>query len=270
MDILQKFNPSVVDRKMAGTNGALRKALIVRRRGETNLGLCTSYSLGREDRKTAMNDSKTVSELAAALEADEASVRLKAALELGVHPEVELLDLLLERCAVEPDFQVREQLTWSLVRFPKDVVVPRLCAEVTSSNDQARSQALHTLSKIKDTKAWPVITEQLLRDPSDEVAQAAWRVAVSVVPRGEEVNLAKALGSQFGRGGREVQLSLSSALAALGEAAAETAIATGIASKDRNTRAHALATRKYLADPEAGFQYAVDQVKVLLAPRPKD
>lgn len=216
-----------------------------------------------------MSSNRKIIELTDALQSGEASVRLKAALMAGIHPEVGLLDVLLDRCSVEPDFYVREQLTWGLTRLPKEIVVPRLCVEVSSSDNQARSQALHTLSKIKDTKAWPVITDALLRDPDDEVAQAAWRAAVSMVPPGEKMHLAEVLGSQLGRGGREVQLSLSNALVALGEVAAEAAIRKRIASTDRNTQIHALATQKLLADPDAGFQYAVDQVKVLLAPRPK-
>jgi hypothetical protein len=56
-------------------------------------------------------------------------------------------------------------LTWALTRFPSEITVPRLLAELLSERAQARSQALHTLSKIKDAGAWPAITGSLLRDP---------------------------------------------------------------------------------------------------------
>lgn len=197
-------------------------------------------------------------------------MRLKAALIAGVHPDLDLLDELLDRCAVEPDFHVREQLTWSLLRYPKDIVVPRLCAEVSSANAQARSQALHTLSKIKDKNAWPVITAPLLRDPNDEVAKAAWRAAVSMVPPGKEKSLAEDLGSQLGRGGRDVQLSLSRALIALGEDAAGPILRKAVSSDDHDVQLHARATEKILYDRNVDFQYAIDQVKVVLAPRTRD
>jgi HEAT repeat protein len=116
----------------------------------------------------------------------------------------------------EPDFCVRDMLTWALIRLPSEITLPRLLAELVSERAQARSQALHTLSKIKDAAAWPAITETLLRDSDDEVARSAWRAAVVLVPEGEETELAAELATQLGRGNHEVRLSLSRALVALG------------------------------------------------------
>lgn len=42
-----------------------------------------------------------------------------------------------------------------------------LSAELRSERAQARSQALHTFSKIKDPRTWPAITRSLLRDADD-------------------------------------------------------------------------------------------------------
>ncbi|MCZ4272998.1 HEAT repeat domain-containing protein [Maritalea porphyrae] len=208
--------------------------------------------------------------LAAALQADDASVRLKAAMAAGLKPEISLLDLLVERCSLEPDFGVREQLTWSLIRFPKELIVPKLISEVSSSSNQARSQALHSLSKIEGADAWNVITKDLLEDSCDEVAQAAWRAAVTLVPPGKKGGLAKDLGALLGRGGRELQRSLSISLAALGESAVRPVLKKALASSDKAVRNHALFTKEVLADSDAGSEFAVDQVKILLAPRPKD
>src|SRR5579863_10238180 len=144
--------------------------------------------------------------LIAALAAGDASTRLKAALTIGSNPEPDLVDTLIARCAIEPDFYVRDMLTWALTRLPSEITVPRLLAELSSDRAQARSQALHTLSKIKDSGAWPAITRSLLRDPDDEVARSAWRAAVVLVPAGQEKHLAEELAAQFGRGDREVQL----------------------------------------------------------------
>ncbi|MEU9174686.1 HEAT repeat domain-containing protein [Streptomyces sp. NPDC048420] len=149
------------------------------------------------------------------LEDGRASVRLRAALMVGTAPEARFVGPLVERCAVEPEFFVRDMLTWALTRHPSSVTFPALLREVRSERAQARSQALHTLSKIGDRRAWPAITRALLTDADDEVARTAWRAAVLLVPDGEEPGLAAVLATQFGRGERETQLSLSRALVAL-------------------------------------------------------
>lgn len=89
------------------------------------------------------------------LEDDRASVRLRAALAVGSTPDPRFVGTLVERCAVEPEFFVRDMLTWALTRHPVSVTLPRLLREVRSERTRARSQALHTLSKIGDRRAWP-------------------------------------------------------------------------------------------------------------------
>lgn len=100
------------------------------------------------------------------LENRDASVRLRAVTAIGTNPDPRFVDTLVERCAVEPDFQVREALTWSLTRRPSSSTVPGLVDELRSERAQARSQALHTLSKIGDRRAWPAITRELDRLPT--------------------------------------------------------------------------------------------------------
>src|SRR3954469_7800419 len=121
-----------------------------------------------------------------ALAGGDASVRLRAALEIGTRPDPRFVGPLVERCGVEPDFSVREMLTWALVRHAPAQTVPRLVGELRSARPQAQSQALHTLSKIGDRQAWPAITRALLTAADDEVARCAWRAAVVLVPAGEE------------------------------------------------------------------------------------
>jgi HEAT repeat protein len=199
--------------------------------------------------------------LIAALDADDASTRLNAVLALGSNPEPGLLDTLVERCAIEPDFYVRDMLTWALTRFPSALTVPRLLTELRSDRAQARSQALHTLSKIKDAGAWPAITRSLLRDSDDEVARSAWRAAVILVPDGKRKDLAEELAALLGRGGRQVQLSLSRALVALGEDAVEPVLKVAMASNDPVVRAHASATQRLLRAPDEAFLLDVDEAK---------
>ncbi|MEU1532911.1 HEAT repeat domain-containing protein [Streptomyces fagopyri] len=198
------------------------------------------------------------------LEDDRPSVRLRAALAGGSAPDPRFVGKLIERCAVEPEFFVRDMLTWALTRHPESLTLPVLLREVRSERTQARSQALHTLSKIGNRLAWPAITKTVLSDTDDEVARSAWRAAVVLVPEGEEAALATVLATQFGRGGRETQLSLSRALIALGEVV-EPALRTTTTDPDPRLRAHALATRRMLRDPDAGFESAIEEAKRVVA-----
>lgn len=199
-----------------------------------------------------------------ALAARESSTRLQAALAAGTHPAPEFVDALVQRCAVEPDFFVRDMLTWALTRLPAQITIPKLRAELVSDCPQARSQALHTLSKIGDRAAWPAITRALLRDPDDEVARSAWRAAVVLAPDVEKDALAAELATQLGRGDREVQLSLGRAFVALGEVA-EAVLEAAEAGENPAVRAHASATRRLLHDPDAGFDLAVDAARRVVA-----
>ncbi|MBM2620313.1 HEAT repeat domain-containing protein [Actinoplanes sp. LDG1-06] len=204
-----------------------------------------------------------------ALAANESSTRLQAALAAGTRPDPALLEALIARCAVEPDFFVRDMLTWALTRLPAELTVPRLVAELGSDIPQARSQALHTLSKVGDPGAWPAITRSLLRDPDDEVARAAWRTAVALVPEDGKEDLAVELAAQLGRGDRTVKLSLSRALVALGEVV-EPFLRTGMGSEDPAVSAHARATEVLLRDPEAGFDGAIEEAIRIVALGPEN
>ncbi|TCB99893.1 HEAT repeat domain-containing protein [Micromonospora zingiberis] len=200
----------------------------------------------------------------AGLAAGDSSVRLRVALAVGTTPDPRFVDALIERCAVEPEFQVREMLTWAITRHPASVTVPGLIEALSSERTQARSQALHTLSKIGDRRAWPAITRALLTDADDEVARSAWRAAVVLVPEDARPELAGVLATQLGRGDRATQLSLSRALIALGEVsrppldAATTAL-------DPRVRQHAIATQRLWRDPDAEFEFAIEEAKRVVA-----
>ncbi|WP_406315086.1 HEAT repeat domain-containing protein [Streptosporangium sp. NBC_01639] len=198
------------------------------------------------------------------LEDSNSSVRLRAALAVGTSPDPRFIDKLIERCAIEPEFYVRDMLTWALTRHPASMTIPELLNEVRSERAQARSQALHTLSKIGDRQAWPAITRALLADADDEVARSAWRAAVVLVPEDEEPELAAVLSTQLGRGEREMQLSLSRALIELGEVILPT-LRAAMTALDPRVRAHAIATERLLRDPDAGFEFAIEEAKRVVA-----
>lgn len=70
--------------------------------------------------------------LSDALTAGDPSTRLKAALAIGSSPEQGLVDTLVAQCAVKPNFYVRDMLTWALTRFPSEITLPKLRAELLS------------------------------------------------------------------------------------------------------------------------------------------
>ncbi|MCR5978593.1 HEAT repeat domain-containing protein [Gordonia jinghuaiqii] len=202
-----------------------------------------------------MTDQTTHSPVAAlvdALSAPSASTRLRAAMAAGTRPDPALTDELIRRCRIEPDFFVRDMLTWALTRLPADVTVPRLVVELNSEIPQARSQSLHTLSKIGDRSAWPSISSTLLHDTDDEVARAAWRTAVALVPDEEVTALAVELARELGRGHMEVQRSLSRAIVELGDAALGP-LGAARAHPDPVVRIHVAATERLMEDPDSDF-----------------
>ena len=159
--------------------------------------------------------------LKALLESPDKSVRLQAALAAGTYPEPEFIDVLVSQCASEPDFFVRDTLSWALIRNEIPKVVERLKSELISDNIQAKSQALHTLTKIGDKQFYSLITHEHLFDAHDKVAVTAWRAASVLVPENESSALAKILVTQLGRGDSDVQFDLTRFLCALGDVIVE-------------------------------------------------
>jgi hypothetical protein len=100
-------------------------------------------------------------------------------------------------------------------------VVKRLETELQSSNPQAKSQAIHTLSKIGDRANFSMITDEMLFDPDDFIASTAWRVASVLVPDDQKSILVKKLITQLGRGDSDIQFGLTRFLCALGECIVE-------------------------------------------------
>jgi HEAT repeat protein len=158
-----------------------------------------------------------VATLKALLESPDKSVRLQAALAAGTYPEDQFIEVLIAQCSHEPDFFVRDTLSWALMRQDIPQVIERLKVELHSENSQAKSQALHTLSKIGDSQYYSLITNEHHFDSQDKVAVTAWRAASVLVPDGEQTALAKILVSQLGRGDSDLQFDLTRFLCALGD-----------------------------------------------------
>ena len=151
------------------------------------------------------------------LNSPDQSVRLKAALAAGTYPNPDQIKILILQCASESDFFVRDTLSWALMRHDQKSVVDHLKIELNSENTQARSQALHTLSKIGDKENYALITRELLLDPDDFVASTAWRSASVLVPEKDKPALVEVLISQLGRGDSDTQFGLTRFLCAIGQ-----------------------------------------------------
>lgn len=205
------------------------------------------------------NRGEPIAHLVGALASADPSRRLRTALAVGTRPDPRLAEALVARCAVEPDFFVRDMLTWSLCRLPNGITVPRLIRELGSATTQARSQSLHTLSKIGDRRAWPAVSK-LLHDNHDEVARNAWRAAVALVPPGDEAALAAELATELGRGDQHMLRSLSRAFVELVDAALPILDAADT-SPDPHVRAHADATKQLCHDPDSGFVLSLEMAK---------
>lgn len=203
-----------------------------------------------------------------ALSAEDPSVRLQAALAVGSAPDPALLETLVERCGVEPDLFVRDTLSWALMRYAPEITLPRIRRELDSERAQARSQAMHTLSKIGDKAAWDWITRGMLHDADDETARTAWRVAVSLVPEGEEKGLTGQLVMELGRGNRSLRMSLSRALVDLGDVV-EPALEKAAADPDAAVAEHAGATKLLLQNRRAELDAAAERAKRVASPAPE-
>ena len=194
--------------------------------------------------------------LRSALQAESPSARLQTAMAAGLRPRSTYIEILVDRFAVEPDFFVRDTLTWALIQHDRSLTLERVLPELRSPIPQARAQALHTLSKLGDPRAWPAITTDLLQDPEDEVARTAWRAAANLVPPDDAAALAGVLATQFNRGDRATQRSLSRALARLGDASAAV-VQRAQRHRSAGVRTHAVATERLIKNPDEGFDLAI-------------
>lgn len=205
-----------------------------------------------------INQRGSATRLVDALRSGDPSQRLRAVLAAGTQADPYTTNMLVAQCRVEPDFYVRDMLTWALCRRPADEVVPLLITELdsTTATAQARSQALHTLSKLGDRRAWPAVRARL-HDVDDDVARSAWRAAVVVVPPDETVSLAAELVGELGRGDGATKRSLSRAFVALAEPG-HTALGDTHTHPNPEARAHAAATATLFAAPDADFAFSLD------------
>ena len=142
------------------------------------------------------------------------SARLRRALMMGTNPQSGDLPVLIQQLGTEPDFFVRDMLTWAITRHPREDSFPLLVAALSDAH--AASQALHTLSKINHPDTWSVLSAEMFHSEDVALRTTAWRLAAAVVPAEEVHGLVAELVLELGRGDEDTQRSLNRALAHLG------------------------------------------------------
>ncbi|UQN09445.1 HEAT repeat domain-containing protein [Deinococcus sp. QL22] len=126
-----------------------------------------SEAMSSQQDGAAMTNQRAVTNL---LHPDK-NVRIRAALDLGAAQHRAALPTLIERLGCEPDFFVRENLTWAIVRMGVEAVPP-LLGLLEHSDAAVRLQSVHALSKLADPVSVAALG-QAVRDPDDEVARKA-------------------------------------------------------------------------------------------------
>jgi len=172
------------------------------------------------------------------------NVRIRAALDLGAAQHRAALPDLIERLGREPDFFVRENLTWAVVRMGADAIPP-LLGLLAHSDAAVRLQAVHTLSKMADP-AGAVALGQAVSDPEDEVA----RKAIFALGQMRDPAALSTLVAQVGHPEAERRNTLGTALIGFGQAALAPLQAL-LQHPEAQRRAHAADILGLLGDPAA-------------------
>ncbi|MFC4456709.1 HEAT repeat domain-containing protein [Deinococcus sonorensis] len=160
------------------------------------------------------------------------NVRIRAALDLGAAQHLAALPDLIGRLGHEPDFFVRENLTWAVVRMGPDAM-PFLLRLLEGPDATTRLQVVHTLSKIADPASASALT-RAINDPDDEVA----RKAIFALGQMDHPEALTTLMGGVGHPDAERRNTLSTALVEFGHAALPPLLAA-LRHPDAQRRAHA-------------------------------
>ena len=133
------------------------------------------------------------------------NVRIDAALEIGKLADSLALPVLLDRLGREPDFFVRENVTWAVVRIGDAAVLP-LIALLQQGDASSQFNAAHALSKLADARAVPALLLAL-----DDASPALVQKAVYALGRIGD--------ARVGSGAREIGSSVNEALEKFGDIA---------------------------------------------------
>lgn len=181
----------------------------------------------------------------AGLQDPDRDVRQAAALRLGEQADPADAELLVEHLLAEPDFFVRETLTWSAVRLG-EAAVEHLRPRLSDPAPAVRTQVLHVLSKIGD----PATAATVLPVVEDEVPEVAAKAYWALSRIGDPAAV-PALVAALGRGDAAHRNSLTTALAAFG-APAVRPLGAALGHRDAGVRQHAADVLCFIGGDAAG------------------
>lgn len=153
----------------------------------------------------------TLPALLAQLSDPDKNARLRAVMALGQSGDPAALPVLLDRLRAEPDFFVRDNMSWAIASCGAVAVEP-LIALLEDELPTVRYQAAHALSKLRDARAVPALLATL-HDADADVALKA----VYALGRIGDVRALPALTQEIGSGSRERRTRREEALEAFGE-----------------------------------------------------
>jgi HEAT repeat protein len=138
------------------------------------------------------------------------NMRGPAAIALGGSYVADALDGLLARVGHEPDFYVREDITWALVRMGEAAIAP-LIGLLNDESAAVRHHAAHTLGKINDPRAVEALIGAL--HDSDHMVAARAAGSLKVIGVAQAI---PALAGVLGHPHRETQTAVAEALERFG------------------------------------------------------
>ena len=141
------------------------------------------------------------------------NARIRSAFSLGAAARQEALPVLVEQLITEPDFFVRETLTWAVVRMGA-AALPALLPLLEYADPAVRLQVVHTLSKLSEPRA----TAALLLAVQDPDAEVARRAVFALGQLGSSEALGGLIAA-LGQPSAEQRQSLTTALVQVGSAA---------------------------------------------------
>lgn len=159
-------------------------------------------------------------------------VRQAAALTLGTIANPAAAQVLAARLGSEPDFFVRDTLSWALTRIP-DSATPLLVDALHGTDTTTCVQALHVLSKIADPATTKAIMELTTHTNPRVASKARWALTRIANPMA-----IPALIVHLGTGDNTTQNDLTRDLASFG-AAAVPALTAALSDKEAGVRNHA-------------------------------
>ena len=183
-------------------------------------------------------------ELIVRLRDPDRNVRVQAALDVGALNAPGAAGVLVEALAADPDFFVRETITWSIVRLGA-AATPLLLDRLKDDSPSVRHDAVHALSKIGDPRALEALVAILGDESSKVVCKAAFALGqigdTSAIP---------ALVGLLGRDDRELESALNAVLERFGAGAVQPLV-EALADANWRTREQAADALRGIGDPGA-------------------